>query len=158
MADYGFNPRRYSKPLFFRMKNKFNPFRNLPLLIAGVAVILFSSAGIAHIVGWIPIASGDAGSALAPDGLPAVKGRCAECGLIVSMREIELRNESAGSGATGRGLAGKQGETKEKSTRRHELTIRLADGSSRVITEANPAKWRVGERVIVIDGAYPSNP
>ncbi len=134
------------------MKKKDKPFPFLPLLIAGIAVILFSSAGIARIAGWNPISSGGAG-VLVLDGLPAVKARCAECGVIVSMRGIELRNESTGFGAIGRN----QDETRVKSTKSHELTIRLADGSSRVINEASPAKWRLGEHVIVIDGANPSN-
>ena len=34
-----------------------------------------------------------------------------------------------------------------------EITIRLMDGSSRVIADPNPAQWRPGERVMVIDGA-----
>ena len=157
MADHGFNPRQYPKPLFKRMKNKYNPFRNLPLLIAAIAVILFSSAGILRIAGWNPISSAGAGSVPVIDALPAVKGRCAECGVIVSVRDIELRNESAGSAATGETVAGNQNETQVQSTKSHELTIRLADGSSRVITEASPAHWRLGERVIVIDGAHPSD-
>lgn len=143
------------------MKNKYKPFPYLPLLIAGLAVILFSSAGIARIVGWNPNSSDGAGDVLVldgvPAGVPAVKVRCAECGVIVSMREIELRNESTGFGATGGAVAGNQDETRVKSTKSHELTIRLADGSSRVINEASPATWRLGERVIVIDGAYPTN-
>jgi outer membrane lipoprotein SlyB len=77
--------------------------------------------------------------------------------VIVSVRDIELRNESAGSVATGETVAGNQNETQLKSTKSHELTIRLADGSSRVINEASPAHWRLGERVIVIDGALPSD-
>jgi hypothetical protein len=40
---------------------------------------------------------------------------------------------------------------------RYEITIRLADRSNRVINRASPASWRPGERVIVIDGANPSN-
>jgi len=136
------------------MKNKYNkPFPYLPLLISGLLVILFSSAGIARITGWNPISGSGAGKVLVLDSLPAVKARCAECGVIVSMRGIELRNESTGFGATGRD----QDETPVKSTRSHELTIRLADGSSRVINAASPAKWRLGEHVIVIDGANPSN-
>ena len=142
------------KPLFLCMKNKYNkPFPYLPLLIAGLLVILFSSAGIARIAGWNPIPGDGAGNVLVHDRLPTVKARCAECGVIVSMRGIELRNASTGFGTTGRD----RDETPVKSTRSHELTIRLADGSSRVINAAGPAKWRLGEHVIVIDGANPSN-
>ncbi|MDP1717889.1 MAG: hypothetical protein Q8L40_07400 [Burkholderiales bacterium] len=127
-----------------------------------VLFILFSSAGIAHIAGWNPASdgntSGDAGEVQVPGALPAVKVKCAECGVIVSMREIELSNDSTGSDITGKAAAGGLDSTQAKSTKSHELTIRLADGSIRVISEANSAKWRIGERVVVIGGAYPSNP
>ena len=39
----------------------------------------------------------------------------------------------------------------------YEIIVRMADGLSRVFNDANPARWRSGERVIVIDGADPSN-
>jgi hypothetical protein len=34
----------------------------------------------------------------------------------------------------------------------YAITIRLRDGSMRVITDAHPAKWRPGERVTLIAG------
>ena len=137
----------------------------LALLITGIAVILFSTAGIARIVGWGPNSTDDSGDILALDQTAPVpttsearaKPRCPECGVIVSMREIEVRNEDTGPGATGGAVAGNQDETRVKSTRSHEITVRLADGSSRVFNDASPARWRSGERVIVIDGADPSN-
>jgi outer membrane lipoprotein SlyB len=39
----------------------------------------------------------------------------------------------------------------------YEIIVRMADGSSRVIDDANPARWRTGERLIVIGGVRPSN-
>jgi outer membrane lipoprotein SlyB len=141
------------------MKNKFNSYPHLPRLIAGIAVILFNSAGIAHIVGWNPILGGDAGNALqsGADSFSAVKVRCEGCGVIVSMREIEMRDESAGFDATSGAASGNQNEMRGRPTKRHELTIRLADGSSRVISEANSARWRLGEHVVVIGGLSSSN-
>ncbi len=147
-----------------RVASNFDPQRTRVLLRYGflVLVILFSSAGIAHIAGWNPAldsdTSSDAGDVQVPGALPAVKVKCAECGVIVSMREIELSNDSTGFDITGKAAAGDLNSTQAKSTKSHELTIRLADGSIRVISEANPARWRLGERVVVIGGAYPSNP
>lgn len=148
-----------------RVASNFDSQRTRVLLRYGflVLVILFSSAGIAHIAGWNPALDGgdtssDAGDAQVPGALPAVKVRCAECGVIVSMREIESSNDSTGFDITGKAAAGGLDSTQAKSTKSHELTIRLADGSIRVISEANSAKWRIGERVVVIGGAYPSNP
>jgi outer membrane lipoprotein SlyB len=129
----------------------------LPLLITGVAVILLSAAGIARMMGWGPNSTGNSGGTSAPDRLSVANGKCAECGVIVSMREIQVRNEVTGPGPPGGAEAGNQGETGMKSTRSYEITVRLADGSSRVFNDANPARWRSGERVIVIDGADRSN-
>jgi hypothetical protein len=64
------------------MKSQTNKFPCLLLLIAGTAVYLLSSAGIARILGWNPIASGGAGDILSPDKLSAIKVRCAECCVV----------------------------------------------------------------------------
>lgn len=144
----------------------------LPLLIVGIAVILFSTAAIAAIMAWLPTATGGSGDILAPDGLAAAsepvaltartasrqaagearaRGRCAECGVIVSAREIDVRDEVAG-----RDASGDRDGIQAKSARRYEITIRLADRSRRVVNLASPASWRPGERVVVIDGTNPS--
>ena len=75
------------------------------MVIAAIAVIVFSIAGIATITGWMPRAligeavsvesrSGIAESTIfTPDGQrtgPAFQ--CAECGVIESVREIERRS------------------------------------------------------------------
>jgi hypothetical protein len=57
--------------------------------------------------------------------------RCVECGWIESVREAD----APGAGSAGR-----------------EITVRLENGSSRVIVDDNPAAWRPGERVTIIDG------
>jgi len=131
-------------------------------LITGIAVILFSSAGFARIAGWDPDSAGASGDGLAPDQMPAVQtmsearanARCAECGMFVSMREVE--GEDTGASAAGEATASSRDEAWVK-TRRYEITIRMADGSTHVIGDANPARWRAGERLIVIVGANPSH-
>ena len=137
----------------------------LTLLITGIAVILFSTAGIARMMGWGPNSTEDPGDILALDQAAPVpttnearvKGRCPECGVIVSMREIERHDQDSDPGAAGGATAASRGETRVKWTKSYEITVRLADGSSRVINDAKPARWRPGERVIVIEGANPSN-
>lgn len=137
----------------------------LLLLVTGFAVILFSAAGFAHMMGWGPNSTDDSGDIFALDltaPVPATsearaKPRCPECGVIVSMREIEVRNEDSGPGAEGGLVAGHQDKTRVKSTRSFDITVRLADGSIRVINDANPARWRTGERLMVIDDVRPSN-
>ncbi|HXC38284.1 MAG TPA: hypothetical protein VN667_05010 [Burkholderiales bacterium] len=59
------------------------------------------------------------------------RGRCSECGTIVSTQEIDAPGESAG---------------------RYAYTVRFRDGSTRMITNAHPVNWREGQRVIIIAG------
>jgi len=66
------------------MKSPTNKFPCSLLLIASTAEFLFSSAGIARILGWSPIASVWAGGILSPDELAAIKVRCAECRMIAA--------------------------------------------------------------------------
>ena len=147
------------------MKTQANKSSFLPLLITGIAVILFSTAGIARIVGWGPNATGASGDILALDqAAPApttsearAQPRCPECGVIVSMREIERHDQDSGTGAAGAVTAGNRDGARVKPGKSYEITVRMADGSSRVLNDAKPARWRPGERVIVIDGANASN-
>lgn len=171
------------------MSTRANRSRYLPLLIVGVAVVLSSTVGVAAIMGWLPDSTGGSGGIVAPGDLPLAsaqpvaltaqaapgqaggearaKVRCAECGTIVSIREIETRGEDAGLDTAGLNTGGldkaggtvarNQDKLRLKSARRYQMTVRLADGSSRVINHASPASWRPGERVIVIDGTHSSN-
>jgi hypothetical protein len=72
------------------------------LVIAAVAVIVFSIVGMATISGWMPRAIVGATPAVSTDAAPAVDRDaptdapraiatfdCAECGVIESIREIE---------------------------------------------------------------------
>lgn len=116
---------------------------------------------------------------------PAVARRCSECGVIESVHETASSGEGSGLGAAGgavvggllghqvgggRGqdiatvvgavggaVAGNEVEKRVKSTKGYEITVRLEDGSTRVIREANPPSWRAGDRVIVVDGAIRAN-
>jgi hypothetical protein len=111
-----------------------------PLLITGIAVIVSSSAGFARMMGWGPGAAGHSGAIFAldvPAGETRAGPRCPECGMVVSTREVERHDESPGS---------------------YEFVVRMADGSSRVIEDADPGRWRESERLIVIDGFNPSRP
>jgi outer membrane lipoprotein SlyB len=54
-------------------------------------------------------------------------------------------------------VAGNEIEKRVKSTKGYEVTIRLNDGSSRVIHEANMPGWRNGDHVKIVDGTIRSN-
>ena len=144
------------------MKTQANKAPYLPLVLAGIAAILFSTAVIARIIGWGPNSAGDSGdilaldqAALATTSAPRTTPRCSECGEIVSMREIARHDENPSLAAAGQATIGNRDETQVTSIRSHEIMIRMADGSRRMIEQANAASWRHGERVIVIGGVKP---
>lgn len=118
------------------------------------------------------------------DSTPS-RWRCAECGVVQSVREIETKGEGTGLGAVGGAVvggllghqvgggsgkkiatvvgavggavAGNEVEKRVKSGKSYEITVRFEDGSSRVIQEASTPSWRAGDRVKVINGAIQSN-
>jgi hypothetical protein len=149
----------------------------LSLMLMGVAVILFSTAGIAAMKGWrtaLATGSGDTAAplkvadAVGADAVTAdttqrrakakarANGRCVECGVIVSTWEIEARDDDFGGESVNDLAAGYRDETRIKSAMRYGIRVRMADGSSRVVNYANPTSWRTGERVIIINGTNPS--
>jgi hypothetical protein len=91
-------------------------------------------------MGWGP-GAGYSGASLAldvPAGETRAGPRCPECGMVVSVREIGWHDE--------------------ESSGNYESIVRMADGSSRVIDSSGPVRWRMGERLLIIDGAVPLRP
>jgi hypothetical protein len=146
------------------MKTRADKSSYLPVLITGIAIIVFSTAGIARMMGWGPNSTDNSGDILMLDQTAPVpttseartKPRCAECGVIVSMRKIERHAEDTGPRAAGEVTAENGDEIRVKTTRSYEITVRMADGSRHVIDDTSPARWRTGERLIVIGGVKPS--
>ena len=144
-------------------------FPSLLLSGTGMAVMLLSMGGFAALMMWmlaptgaprdilpVSVESAKPVAAMGAETLPAKetarrKKRCDECGLIESIRETEGHGEAIHSAAAGRPAAENRSRAPAKSAGR-EITVRLEDGSSRVIVDMNPGKWRRGERVIVIGG------
>jgi outer membrane lipoprotein SlyB len=115
----------------------------------------------------------------------SAQAKCAECGVIDSIREVTTKGEGSGLGvvggavvggllgnqvgagsgkdvatvvgAVGGAVAGNQIEKSVKSTKSYDITVRFEDGSSCVIHEANASAWRPGDRVKVINGVIRSN-
>lgn len=115
----------------------------------------------------------------------AAVATCTECGVIESVREVDAKGLGTGLGAVGGGVlggllgnqvgagrgkdvmtvvgvvggavAGNEVEKRVKATKSYEVTVRLNDGSSRVISEASLPAWRPGDKVRIIDGAIRSN-
>jgi len=127
----------------------------LPLLGAGSAVLLLGGIAIASLA----ITAQGFGGAVEPAtpreaaAAPAEVSRsCAQCGVIESAQKIEASDEWTAGNAPGRTAAGKPGATDGVPPGSYAITIRLRDGSMRVVTDAHPARWRPGERVTLIAG------
>ena len=64
------------------------------MIIAAIAVIVFSIVGIASMAGWMPnamLGSRTTVAAQTVESLEAPTFQCAECGVIQSVRDIEQR-------------------------------------------------------------------
>lgn len=137
----------------------------LALLISGAAVVLFSSAGVAHMMGWGADPAASSGPALVPAAVvpPSpvrenARRRCPECAVIVSLRKIESFDGGpvtrTADGIAPDNPAGMPANT----SRQYEITVRMSDGSLRVIRHANSPNWREGERLIVIGAGESPRP
>lgn len=110
-----------------------------------------------------------------------VKASCPNCGTIESIRAVQTSGDGSGIGAVGgalvggllgnqvgggRGkqamtvagaiggaLAGNQIEKQVKSTTRHEILVRMEDGSAQLFHEPSPPVWRNGDSVKIVGGA-----
>jgi hypothetical protein len=138
-----------------------NKFLHLPLLAGGIAAIVVSGIALASLAIAPRSLSESAASAepvqVATAPASAAAGsrghRCAVCGVIESTRKLETPGDRASiHAAPVRPAAGHRAASKDQPAQDYETTIRLHDGSMRVITDANPARWRPGERVTVIAG------
>ena len=126
-----------------------------------------------------------AGAATLPAPAPIVaaavaNARCAECGVIESVREVDTKGTGTGLGAiggavaggllgsqvgggrgkdvmavvgaVGGGFAGNEVEKRVKSTKSYSVVVRFDDGSSRAFSEPILPAWRLGDKVRVVDG------
>lgn len=156
-----------------------NEVSHLPLLIRGVVVILLGGIGIVVVMAAMPISTEEASTIFASDkfrtspaklvgadaqiplarteGDARVSVKCPECSVIASMREIEQLDDEIDPGADGGVASGSRNETTGKPVKIYEITVRMRDGSKRVFMDANSANWRVGQRVVFIEGASRSN-
>jgi hypothetical protein len=150
------------------VQTRADKYPSLLLWIMTASVMLLSTAGFAALIAWMPFLIGVSRDALPvssidsakpvaaidaatipEEGLARRKVRCRECGLIESIRETQGHGKAISLIAAGRPVAENQNRISGRSASR-EITVRLEDGSSHVMTDANPAGWRLGERVLVI--------
>jgi len=106
------------------------------MLIAAIAVIVFSVAGIAAMMGWMPAAlSSDAdparaqpvpASKLAQPRVVTAPTDCRDCGVVESMRAVENSAD-------------------------YEIRVRMNDGTYRTLYERTRPAFTVGQKVRVTD-------
>lgn len=105
---------------------------------------------------------------------------CRDCGVIESIEARQVKGEGSGLGAVGGallggilgnqvgegsgkklariggavlgGFAGNEVERRERSTSRYDITVRLDDGTRRVLSQSQPPAWRDGDRVRIHNG------
>ena len=123
--------------------------RNYPVVIAaGVAVLLFSLVGGAAMTGVLPqdlAAHNPLASPLLETTAAAAaakKGDCRACGIVTSIRAVEVRSDaSAGASAAKPPAAAGQ--------KVYRVTVRMDDGSERALSQSQAPLFPVGARVRV---------
>jgi hypothetical protein len=106
----------------------------LPVALLGALLLLWLGCIVTYVVS-LPASEAVAAEELAQrapaePALLAAK-RCAQCGWIQSKQEVLPQL--------------------------YEYTVRMIDGTTRVFREPLPTSWRVGERILVIDGTGKPN-
>lgn len=125
----------------------------VPLIIAGIAAISFSAMGMSNVpLAWFHksvagfdriSAQDDPSTALAELPLVALRGTgrarvrmsCDECGVVDSVRRVALIGNAPAA---------------------YEITIRMRDESTRVVTLTGHGNWRPRDRITLIGGANQS--
>lgn len=132
------------------------------LLIAGIVLALLLLTGIGVLASRLLAKEAEQDIVIKVDHLPVQLDRdmrspakCAECGVIESIRPMERMNGLNGVPENAPGMS--------------EITVRMNDGTSRQFTTAakpgdssitsvaNATHWRAGERMILIDGTNASS-
>lgn len=125
------------------------------MLIAAIAVIVFSIAGIATTMGWMPGAHPQGGSPAKAQpasayGLAGPGGAaCADCGVVESIRAVEVSGEASGAGAGA--YAGQPVEKNAKAAVNYQIGVRMSDGTLRTLFERARPAFAIGQKVRVTE-------
>lgn len=163
---------------------------------AAVGVILACAAAVAAITGVLP---GWAQKSSEPPQPPAAaaavppppaqphrtqvaaaKPHCVSCGVVVDVKEVEVKGQGSGvgavaggvvgavvgnqfghgtgntvmtvAGAAGGALAGNEIEKRAKTKKRYDVAVRMTDGSTQTVAYDAPPTWRSGDHVRIANG------
>jgi outer membrane lipoprotein SlyB len=171
-------------------------FRKTHPLVLGAAasVMVVSLVGAAAIGGLLPNARSDKTDIPTQKSVPATDSvhhavprlaardsACASCGMVESIRAVELKGDATGLGAVAGGVTGAvvgnqigrgngntamtilgaaggalAGNEIEKNVKKHysyRVTVRMDDGSLRTVSQSTAPNVAVGERVRIANGA-----
>ena len=131
------------------------------MLLAAIAVIVFSIAGIATMMGWMPSALSSGADPARTQPVPASKQAgprvvtaatgCRDCGVVEYMRVVEAPGEGSGLGAVAGDYAGHEIEKNARKSVRYEIHVRMNDGTSRTLYERTLPALMIGQKVRVTD-------
>ena len=141
-------------------------------LMAGAAasVIVLSLTGVAAMTGYLP------GTKAWQEARE--EARCPDCGVVVAVREVEVKGKGTGLGAVAGGVAGavvgreiSRGrdagtivgaaggaiaghhiEGHARTTKRFYVDVRMTDGTLQTVASASPPPYRAGDPVRLQDG------
>ncbi len=154
------------------------PIWSRPFIGSCIAVLL-GTLGLAALAVWPPTIAGQPGLTLTRDprmvpavpepaavpqeqpsrGLPATPvpkaSRCAECGVVGSVREILVPGQVAHLGPLATVVHVAVGNLPMAVGRTFEITVRMSDGSPHIFIDPTSDNWRPGDRLIRIAGADP---
>ena len=142
------------------MTRQINTLPNPRLLIVAVALVLSAIFGVSAVKAWAPGAADAKEAAPAPvsenappqaeasSEVDQPRGKCMECGIIESTREVWTGGD-AGTDVVEIARP-PHAKAREHMVRSYVVTVRMKDGARRQFADATSANWRPGERVIVI--------
>ena len=148
---------------------------------AAAAVIVASAVGVAAVGGYLPgsKAAQQESAKVAKAAVHTKKASvCTQCGVVVGVKEQEVMGKGTGVGAVAGGVAGAvigheigdgsragtavgavvggvaghQIERSARSSKRYDISVRMHDGSIKVVSTDTPPAWRPGDKVRVQDG------
>jgi outer membrane lipoprotein SlyB len=164
------------------------PKTRLHPLVAGAAaaVIIVSAVAVAAIGGYLPGSKADSSNSPAATSQAPAKSKtpvrvaavCTECGVVVSVNEVDVMGKGTGVGAVAGGVAGAvigheigdgsragtavgavvggvaghQIERSARSSKRYDISVRMHDGSVKTVSTDAPPAWRAGDKVRLHNG------
>lgn len=161
------------------MENVQTKSRLHPLVAgAAAAVIVASAVGVAAVGGYLP---GSKAEQAPPSAKPVtrVAKPCTDCGVVVGVKEQTVMGKGTGIGAVAGGVAGAvighdigdgnragtavgavvggvaghQIERSARSEKRYDISVRMHDGSIKVVSSDTAPAWRPGDKVRLRNGS-----